>query len=58
MSNLIEELVNKLEFVRKINEPSMVCLSVKFLKSELNFYSVCEFRGLTFLKKLNKILFV
>jgi hypothetical protein len=34
----------------------MVCLSVEFLKSELNFYSVCKFRGLTFFKKkLNKI---
>jgi hypothetical protein len=28
----------------------MVCLGVEFLKSELNFYSVCEFRGLTFRK--------
>jgi hypothetical protein len=33
----------------------VVRLNVKFLKSELNSYSVCEFRGLTFKKKLNKI---
>jgi hypothetical protein len=36
----------------------LVCLDVEFLKLELNFYFVSKFQGLTFEKKLNKILFI
>jgi hypothetical protein len=30
---------------------TIVCLGVEFLKSELNSYSICKFRGLTFQKR-------